>query len=164
MEIGEHYRLPSRHIIPVWKEIFEATAQQQGIIIDKVHMESLLRANAESGTGFVCRKCFSAFNKYLEHRVGLVENMKNVISHGPFQFNYVADNSHDHQSTGSHNDNDSASSDCHAGKKRSGDQSEIANLYSAKRTRVASESQLNSVRRRLNFAPTMQGSPAVAVR
>lgn len=117
-------------------------AQQQGITLDQHLLET---PNAQVGSGFMCRKCFNTFNRYLSHRDTLLANMKSAIK-------VIIPESSQSQDSGF---------ECHAGQKRS-KHSENIDLHTSKRVRVV-EGQMHHAIRRLHFTSSAQGSPPIAV-
>ena len=132
-------------IVPIWKEFVTTVAQEQGITISEQQLSNVLTPNTENGTGFMHRKCFYSFGRYLDHKVALLENIKNAL--GPII-----------PAAPPSQPDEPDNLQCHVGQKRSKDSEMLGN----RRMRVI-EGQMHSAVKRLNFTPNTQGSPAVAV-
>lgn len=63
--------LSLRRVIPVWAELAEITAKENG-------MPNLLVAQ-DCENGFMCRKCFTAFNRFSDLKLLLIDNIKNSL-------------------------------------------------------------------------------------
>ena len=69
----------SKHVLQVWRSFFEEKLEELGIRED-VDTDSLVKGSGdEKKAGKVCRKCFSAFERYEKLRRSIEKSIEDVL-------------------------------------------------------------------------------------